>query len=214
MGFCTEEEVERFFRQCPAFERMLLDDGVLLVKYWFSVSDEEQDKRFKGRLKDPLRRWKLSDMDLEGRNRSVEYSKAKDEMFAYCDTPDSPWWDVEADDKQRARINCMAHLLSVVPYEPRKIPKPKWKPRPKSDDYRRPPETATATCRTTPPPSLPRLGRARTARRLCREGGQRQCGGVFGVGCSRFRAACDRDTGGAAKEVRREVRKESHAPQR
>ena len=139
MGFCTEEEVQRFFHQCPAFERMLLDDGIILVKYWFSVSDEEQEKRFKDRLNDPLKRWKISDMDLEGRNRWVEYSKAKDEMFAYCDTPDSPWWDVGADDKQRARINCIAHLLSVVPYEPRKIPKPKWVPRPKPGDYKRPP---------------------------------------------------------------------------
>jgi len=139
MGFCTEEEVQRFFHQCPAFERMLLDDGIILVKYWFSVSDEEQEKRFKDRLNDPLKRWKISDMDLEGRNRWVEYSKAKDEMFAYCDTPDSPWWDVEADDKQRARINCIAHLLSVVPYEPRKIPKPKWAPRPKPGEYKRPP---------------------------------------------------------------------------
>ena len=139
MGFCTEEEVQRFFHQCPAFERMLLDDGIILVKYWFSVSDEEQEKRFRDRLNDPLKRWKISDMDLEGRNRWIEYSKAKDEMFAYCDTPDSPWWDVEADDKQRARINCIAHLLSVVPYEPRKIPKPKWVPRPKPGDYKRPP---------------------------------------------------------------------------
>ena len=138
MGFCSQGDVIRFFQQCPAFERMLIDDGIILVKYWFSVSDDEQERRFKGRLKDPLRRWKLSDMDLEGRNRSVEYSKAKDEMFAYCDTPDSPWWDVEADDKQRARINCIAHLLSVVPYEPRKISKPKWVPRPKPDDYKRP----------------------------------------------------------------------------
>jgi polyphosphate kinase 2 len=139
MGFCTEEEVQRFFRQCPAFERMLIDDGVILVKYWFSVSDEEQDRRMKDRLNDPLKRWKLSDMDLEGRNRWVEYSKAKDEMFAHCDTPDSPWWDVEADDKARARINCIAHLLSIVPYEPREVPKPKWLPRPKQEGYERPP---------------------------------------------------------------------------
>jgi polyphosphate kinase 2 (PPK2 family) len=118
---------------------MLIDDGIILVKYWFSVSDEQQEKRFKDRRKDPLRRWKLSDMDLEGRNRWIEYSKAKDDMFAHCDTPTSPWWDVEADDKQRARINCIAHLLSVVPYEPCKIPKPKWSPRPKPGDYERPP---------------------------------------------------------------------------
>ena len=139
MGFCTEEDVQRFFRQCPAFERMLIDDGIIMAKYWFSVSDEEQERRFKDRLNDPLKRWKLSDMDLEGRNRWVQYSKAKDDMFAHCDTPDSPWWDVEADDKQRARINCIAHLLSVVPYEPRKIPKPTWTPRPKPGDYHRPP---------------------------------------------------------------------------
>jgi polyphosphate kinase len=139
MGFCTMQDVERFFHQCPAFERMLIDDGIVLVKYWFSVSDAEQERRFKDRLNDPLKRWKISDMDLEGRNRWVEYSKAKDEMFAHCDSPDSPWWDVEADDKQRARINCLAHLLSVVPYEPRKIPKPKWGARPKQGDYARPP---------------------------------------------------------------------------
>ena len=139
MGFCTESDVHRFFNQCPAFERMLIDDGIVLVKYWFSVSDEEQEKRFKARLNDPLKRWKISDMDLEARNRWVEYSKAKDDMFAHCDLPDSPWWDVEADDKQRARINCIAHLLSVVPYQPREIPKPKWGPRPKPGAYTRPP---------------------------------------------------------------------------
>jgi polyphosphate kinase 2 len=139
MGFCSEEDVQRFFRQCPAFERMLTDDGIVLVKYWFSVSDEEQEKRFKDRIKDPLKRWKISDMDLAGRDKWVQYSKAKDEMFAHCDTPDSPWWDVEADDKQKARINCIAHLLSVVPYEPRKIQTPKWTPRPKPGGYKRPP---------------------------------------------------------------------------
>ena len=139
MGYCTDDEVRRFFHQCPAFERMLTDDGIILVKYWFSISDEEQDRRFRDRLSDPLKRWKLSDMDLAGRDRWVEYSKAKDEMFSYCDTPDSPWWDVEADDKHRARINCIAHLLSVVPFEPRKIPKPKWTPRPKPGNYKRPP---------------------------------------------------------------------------
>ena len=115
MGFCTDEEYHRFFRQCPAFERMLIDDGIILVKYWFSVSDEEQERRFKDRLNDPLKRWKLSDMDLEGRKRWVEYSKAKDEMFAHCDLPDSPWYEVEADDKRRARLNCIAHLLSIDP---------------------------------------------------------------------------------------------------
>jgi polyphosphate kinase 2 len=139
MGFCTDEEYHRFFRQCPAFERMLLDDGIILVKYWFSVSDEEQERRFKDRLNDPLKRWKLSDMDLEGRKRWVEYSRAKDEMFAHCDLPDSPWYEVEADDKRRARLNCMAHLLSLVPYQERKLPKPKLEPRTPVGDYKRPP---------------------------------------------------------------------------
>ena len=139
MGFCTDEEYQRFFRQCPAFERMLIDDGIFLVKYWFSVSDEEQERRFQDRLNDPLKRWKLSDMDLEGRKRWVEYSKAKDMMFAHCDLPDSPWYEVEADDKKRARLNCMAHLLSIVPYERHKTPKVKLPQRTPQGDYKRPP---------------------------------------------------------------------------
>ncbi|HMK96504.1 MAG TPA: polyphosphate kinase 2 [Acidimicrobiales bacterium] len=139
MGFCTSEQYQRFLRQCPAFERMLIDDGIVLVKYWFSVSDEEQEKRFKERLGDPLKRWKLSDMDIESRNRWVEYSKAKDEMFAHCDLPDSPWYQVEADDKRAARLNCIAHLLSVVPYEPRKLPEVKLPARPPIGSYKRPP---------------------------------------------------------------------------
>jgi polyphosphate kinase 2 len=138
MGFCTDEEVERFFRQCPAFERMLIDDGIILVKYWFSVSDDEQERRFKARLQDPLKRWKLSPMDLEGRRRWVAYSRAKDDMFAHCDLPDSPWWEVEADNKMRARINCLAHLLSVVPYQEVPLPDVKFPPRPKPGRYERP----------------------------------------------------------------------------
>jgi len=117
MGFCSEDEVWDFFRSCPEFERMLLRSGVILVKYWFSVSDEEQEKRFHARVKDPLRQWKLSPMDLESRLRWVEYSQAKDEMFSYTDTKDSPWWVVNADDKRRARLNCIHHLLSMIPYE-------------------------------------------------------------------------------------------------
>jgi polyphosphate kinase 2 len=117
MGFCTEDEVWDFFRACPEFERMLIRSGLILVKYWFSVSDEEQDKRFHARVKDPLRQWKLSPMDLESRLRWVEYSQAKDEMFSYTDTKDSPWWVVNADDKRRARLNCIHHLLSTIPYE-------------------------------------------------------------------------------------------------
>jgi len=117
MGFCTEDEVWDFFRACPEFERMLIRSGIILVKYWFSVSDEEQDKRFHARVKDPLRQWKLSPMDLESRLRWVEYSQAKDEMFSYTDTKDSPWWVVKSDDKRRARLNCIHHLLSMIPYE-------------------------------------------------------------------------------------------------
>ncbi len=138
MGLCTDEEYHRFLRQCPAFERMLIDDGIVLIKYWFSVSDEEQERRFKERLNVPLKRWKLSAMDVEGRNRWVEYSKAKDEMFAHCDLPDSPWYEVEADDKKRARLNCIAHLLSVVPYRIRKQPKIKLPPRAPAGNYKRP----------------------------------------------------------------------------
>ena len=139
MGYCTDEQYHRFLRQAPAFERMLIDDGITLVKYWFSVSDTEQEDRFKARLDDPLKRWKLSTIDLEARARWVEYSKAKDEMFAHTDTPDSPWFEVEADDKLRARINCIAHLLSVVPYEDRKLPKLKLPPRPDAGSYKRTP---------------------------------------------------------------------------
>jgi len=117
MGFCTEDEVWDFFRACPEFERMLIRSGLILVKYWFSVSDEEQEKRFQARVKDPLKQWKLSPMDLESRLRWVEYSQAKDEMFSYTDTKDSPWWVVNADDKRRARLNCIHHLLSAIPYE-------------------------------------------------------------------------------------------------
>ncbi len=118
MGFCTPEEYRNFLRDTPIFERLLVDDGILLTKYWFSVSDEEQEKRFKSRLGDPLRRWKLSPMDLESRNRWVEYSRAKDEMMIHTDTPESPWFVVEGDHKRAARLNCIAHLLSRIPYEP------------------------------------------------------------------------------------------------
>jgi polyphosphate kinase len=128
MGFCTAEEYRRFLHQCPIFERMLVDDGIILVKYWFSVSDEVQEKRFEARIDDPLKRWKLSPMDLESRNRWVEYSRAKDEMFVHTDIPEAPWHVVESDIKRNARINCIAHLLSMIPYdqiepEPVKLPK-------------------------------------------------------------------------------------------
>jgi polyphosphate kinase 2 len=128
MGFCSEAEYEEFLRSTPEFERMLMRSGILLVKYWFSVSDEEQEKRFAARINDPTKHWKISPMDLESRKKWVEYSMAKDKMFAYTDTKDVPWHVVEADDKRRARLNCISHLLSLIPYEeipykPIKLPK-------------------------------------------------------------------------------------------
>ncbi len=117
MGFCTDEEYTEFLRSCPEFERMLVRSGIILLKYWFSVSDEEQERRFQARMQDPKRRWKLSDMDLESRLLWQEYSRAKDEMFAHTDIKQAPWWVVPADDKRRARLNCIAHLLSQIPYE-------------------------------------------------------------------------------------------------
>jgi polyphosphate kinase len=117
MGFCTEEEYREFLRSVPEFERMLIRSGTTLVKYWFSVSDAEQERRFQARIEDPTKRWKLSPMDLESRARWVEYSKAKDEMFAFTDTKQAPWSVVNADDKKRARLNVIRHLLGLVPYE-------------------------------------------------------------------------------------------------
>jgi polyphosphate kinase 2 len=117
MGFCTKDEHRLFLSQCPIFENLLIGSGLVLVKYWFSVSDPEQERRFQLRLNDPLKQWKLSPMDLESRLRWVEYSRAKDIMFVHTDTAESPWFVVEADDKQRARLNCIAHLLSKVPYK-------------------------------------------------------------------------------------------------
>jgi polyphosphate kinase len=117
MGFCTAEQVEEFFRDCPEFERMLIRSGIILVKYWFSVSDDEQDRRFQARLDDPLKRWKISEMDLDGRDRWEEYSRAKDEMMKYTDTRESPWWVVDGDDKRRARLNCISHFLTLIPYK-------------------------------------------------------------------------------------------------
>jgi polyphosphate kinase len=116
MGYCTDEEYARFMKQTPIFEQMLIDDGISLRKYWFSVSDAEQLKRFRSRLKDPLSQWKLSPMDLESINRWEDYSRAKDEMMAHTDTPTAPWYVVESDIKKHARLNMMAHLLSTIPY--------------------------------------------------------------------------------------------------
>ena len=117
MGFCTDEEYQEFLRSCPEFERMLVRSGIILIKYWFSVSDAEQERRFQARLEDPTKRWKLSPMDLESRARWVEYSKAKDEMFAHTDIKQAPWYVVNADDKKRARLNVIRHFLSLIPYE-------------------------------------------------------------------------------------------------
>ncbi|MFE6871173.1 polyphosphate kinase 2 [Kitasatospora sp. NPDC057692] len=139
MGFCTEEEYWQFLQQCPTFERMLTESGLLLRKYWFSVSDTEQERRFRDRLADPMKRWKLSPMDVESITRWEDYSRAKDEMFLHTDTPDSPWNVVESDDKRRARINMIAHLLSTVPYrevKPQTIELPE---RPAPRGYQRPP---------------------------------------------------------------------------
>jgi polyphosphate kinase 2 len=131
MGFCTEPEYERFLHQCPTFERMLVEDGIILIKYWFAVSDAEQEKRFDDRLDDPMRRWKLSPIDLEARARWIEYAKAQDAMFAATDLPDLPWHVVESDDKRRARLNCLAHLLTQVPFQPVREDVPKLKAREK-----------------------------------------------------------------------------------
>ena len=141
MGFCTEEEYREFMRSCPEFEQMLIRSGIILIKYWFSVSDEEQERRFQDRIQDPTRRWKLSPMDLEARSKWVEYSKAKDAMFAYTDTPQSPWHVVHADDKKRARLNCITHLLSMIPYEHIAPPPLILPPRQDDTDYVRPPIT-------------------------------------------------------------------------
>jgi polyphosphate kinase len=122
MGFCSKQEYARFMHQCPIFERMLVEDGILLRKYWFSVSDAEQQRRFRDRLDDPMRRWKLSPMDLESITRWEDYSRAKDDMFTQTDIPEAPWYVVESDDKRRARVNMIAHLLSTIPYHD--VPEP------------------------------------------------------------------------------------------
>lgn len=139
MGFCTEDEYMEFLRSCPEFEKMLIRSGIILLKYWFSVSDEEQEKRFRDRATDPTKRWKLSPMDLESYNKWVEFSIAKDEMFKYTDTKQSPWYDVNADDKKKARLNCIAHILKMIPYEDVLPPPMELPPRKIVDNYIRPP---------------------------------------------------------------------------
>ena len=139
MGYCTPNEYRRFLAQCPVFERLLVDEGILLRKYWFSVSDEEQERRFRSRRDDPMRRWKLSPMDIESILRWEDYSRAKDEMFVHTDITEAPWWTVEGDDKRSARINLIAHLLSTVPYYEVQRPPIDLPKRPVATQYTRPP---------------------------------------------------------------------------
>jgi polyphosphate kinase 2 len=140
MGFCTNDEYHRFLHQCPIFERLLVEDGVLLRKYWFSVSDAEQEERFRSRLEDPMRRWKLSPMDLESVTRWEDYSRAKDQMMVHTDIPEAPWWVVESDDKRKARLNMINHLLSTIDYHEVKRMALTLPPRPSSSTgYVRPP---------------------------------------------------------------------------
>jgi polyphosphate kinase len=144
MRFCTQQEYMRFLHQCPIFERLLVEDGILLRKYWFSVSDEEQQRRFRDRLDDPMRRWKLSGMDLESITHWEDYSRAKDEMFVHTDIPEAPWHVLESDDKRSARINMIAHLLSTVSYRDVEPPELKLPPRPASKGYVRTPRDMQA----------------------------------------------------------------------
>ena len=141
MGFCGEDEYAEFMRACPEFERMLVRSGIVVLKYWFSVSDEEQERRFRARLADPMKRWKLSPMDVESRDKWVEYSKAKDEMLLHTNIPEAPWFTVESDDKERARLNCLRHILMKVPYEDLQPETVELTPRKPAGTYVRPPRT-------------------------------------------------------------------------
>lgn len=156
MGFCTPSEYDRFLRQCPTFENMLVEDGILLRKYWFSVSPEEQERRFRDRLDNPLKRWKLSPMDLESISRWDEYSKAKDDMLAATDTEIAPWTIVESEDKRRSRLNMIAHLLQTVPWTPIELPTLELPARPPSEGYVRPPREVA---RAVPDHAATLLGR-------------------------------------------------------
>lgn len=139
MGFCNDEQYEEFFRSVPEFERMLARSGIRLIKYWFSITDEEQELRFRARIQDPLKQWKLSPMDLESRRRWEAYTKAKEIMLERTHIPEAPWWVVEADDKKRARLNCIHHLLRHIPYEGVALPSVSLPPRVRHDDYVRKP---------------------------------------------------------------------------
>ncbi len=141
MSFCTDEEYHEFMRSCPEFERMLIRSGIILIKYWFSVSDTEQERRFQDRIAKPTKRWKLSPLDLESRKRWVEYSRAKDEMFAHTDIKQAPWYVVNSDDKRRSHLNCIHHLLSMIPYEDLTPQHMELPPRQEDKGYVRPPMT-------------------------------------------------------------------------
>lgn len=142
MGFCTDDEYWEFLKSVPEFEDQLMRSGIQLIKYWFSVSDDEQENRFQDRINDVTKQWKLSDMDLEARSKWVEYSKAKDIMFQYTDTATSPWWVIDSDIKRNARINCISHLLSTIPYSGVERKKLKLPKRQENGDYIRPPMTS------------------------------------------------------------------------
>jgi polyphosphate kinase 2 len=139
MGYASDEDYERFLRQTPIVERLLVEDGIILIKYWFSVSDDEQQARFTSRLKDPMKRWKLSPTDLESITRWEDYSRAKDAMFAATDIDEAPWWTIESDDKRASRLNTISHLLSQIPYERLDLESVEIPDRPSGDDYERPP---------------------------------------------------------------------------
>lgn len=139
MGFCSENEYNEFLRSCPEFERILVRSGIIVLKYWFSVIDEEQEKRFKSRIENPLKRWKFSPMDLESRSRWLEYSKAKGAMFAHTDTKQVPWYVVDADNKKKARLNCISHILSKIPYKEMNLEPIELPSLPESKSYVRPP---------------------------------------------------------------------------
>lgn len=140
MGYCSPGQYRLFLRQAPAFERMLVEDGIIVIKYWFSVSDQVQEERFRSRLNDPMRRWKLSETDVVSITRWADYSRAKDAMFEATDHDDAPWWTIESDDKRAARLNTISHLLSQIPFEPREPAPVVIPPRPGADDYHRPPK--------------------------------------------------------------------------
>ncbi len=139
LGYCTQDEYHRFLHQCPIFERMLVEDGIILRKYWFSVSDSEQEARFRSRLADPMRRWKLSATDLESVTRWEDYSRAKDQMMVHTDIPEAPWWVIDSDDKRRSRLNMIAHLLGSIDYQAVEPPHVELPERPPSTGYIRPP---------------------------------------------------------------------------